>query len=89
MAAQNRRKKEDIENLPYSDAEMEQMLSEEERRVVHDVLNYQQFFLRNGENAEILKPIPYKKLLEVISDYGTCFSGAINSIFGQEKRFYL
>ena len=82
-------KKEDIENLPYSDAEMEQMLSEEERRVVHDVLNYQQFFLRNGENAEILKPIPYKKLLEVISDYGTCFSGAINSIFGQEKRFYL
>lgn len=59
-------------------------------KIISDVNNYYQSFIRNGENAQILKPINQNKIESVLSNYGSEFSRALNSVYESKgKRFRL
>ena len=82
-------KKEDIENLPYINSNISDLLTDTDKNVIDDVLEIQQLFLRNGENSLAVKAIQYKDLKNILSKYGECVSETLNSIFGHDRRFYL
>lgn len=54
-------KKEDIENMPYYQGNMEELLSKPDLNIIKDVLIYYQYFLRNGEGSKSVKSIPKRK----------------------------
>jgi hypothetical protein len=79
-------KKEDIENLPYYQGNMEDLLSKPDINIINDVLVYYQYFLRNGESSKAVKPIPKQEIWSFITNYGSEFSQALNAIYEQENQ---
>lgn len=73
----------DLYNLRYV---TEEFLSDFDYNIVEDVLNFFQKFLRNGENSKALQPIKQHNLFSIISNYGTEFSRALNTIYQNESH---
>lgn len=78
-------KKEDIENLPYYEKGIKTILSDSEKNVVFDTLNFYQKFLRNGENSDAVKPIPLANEFIYMKRYGNEFCKTLNSIYEQDN----
>ncbi|WP_287212056.1 N-6 DNA methylase, partial [Muribaculum sp.] len=79
-------KKEDIENLPYYEKEIKNLLSDFDTNVISDTLNFYQYFLRNGEGSKAVMPIPNKNLHIYMQKYGEEFCRTLNLIYGQENE---
>ncbi|WKS95925.1 HsdM family class I SAM-dependent methyltransferase [Riemerella columbina] len=78
-------KQEDILNLPF-DFNINLLLSEMDNKIISEVNNIMQMFLRNGENSKALQPIKQHNLLSIISNYGAEFSRALNAIYQNKNR---
>lgn len=78
-------KQEDILNLPF-DFNINLLLSEMDNKIISDVNNIMQMFIRNGENSKALQPIKQHNLFSIISNYGTEFSRALNTIYQNESH---
>lgn len=78
-------KQEDILNLPF-DLNINNLLSEFDKKIISDVNNIMQIFLRNGESSKALQPIKQHNLFSIISNYGTEFSRALNTIYQNESH---
>lgn len=79
-------KKEDIENMPYYQGNMEELLSKPDLNIIKDVLIYYQYFLRNGEGSKSVKSIPKQEICSFITNYGSEFSQTLNAIYAQENQ---
>lgn len=79
-------KKEDIENMPYYQGSMEELLSKPDINIINDVLIYYQYFLRHGENSKSVKSIPSQEIYSFITNYGSEFSQTLNTIYAQQNQ---
>lgn len=79
-------KKEDIENLPYYQGSLGELLSEPEINIIKDVISYYQYFLRNGEGSKAVKSIPKQEIRSFITKYGNEFSQTLNALYEQENQ---
>lgn len=79
-------KKEDIENLPYYQGNVEELLSVPDINIINDVLTYYQYFLRNGESSKAVKSIPKQEIPSFIMKYGNEFSQTLNAIYEQGNQ---
>lgn len=71
--------KQDIENLPYPE-KMEQIeLSETEKIVRDDVLDYMQIFIRKGDESELFQRKPTN---EELRKFGSVYCHLLQSIYG-------
>ena len=80
-------KKEDILNLPFSeDQNIMDMLSNFDNKIIGDVTDYMQLFLRNGENSKAVQPINSKNFESIIKSYGNEFCSVLNIMYEEEKK---
>lgn len=78
--------KKDLMALPFSNFS----LSLFDKHIISDVNIYMQDSLRHGEKSKALRQIRQNKLLSVISNYGSEFSRALNTIYeDNDRRFRL
>jgi hypothetical protein len=82
--------KEDIMRLPVIPLKLShELLSEIDQKVISDVNNVMQEFLRKGEKSDAVKPIPLKDN-EPVNNFGNEFSRALNLIYEDgRKKFRL
>lgn len=74
----------DLYNLRYIS---DNSLSEFDNKVIDDVLNYFQKYLRIGESAKAVSPIRGDKNIKtIIGNYGSEFSKALNTIYEENNR---
>jgi Type I restriction-modification system methyltransferase subunit len=78
--------KQDVENLPYHEGKIENLLSISEINTINDVLVYYQYFLRNGENSKAVKSIPKQEILSFITNYGSEFTQTLNAVYEQKNQ---
>lgn len=76
--------KEDIMRLPILDESFK--LSNSEKNVINDVLNYTQYFIRRPETAEALNPL--KDINKEILFFGQEFSNAINDLYSDKNNSF-
>lgn len=76
---------EDIKRLPVFDAES-LSLTNFEKNIINDVIEYTQYFIRRPETALALKPLV--NVENEISFYGQEFSNAINELYSDEINFF-
>lgn len=76
--------KEDISNLPLLDNSFE--LSNKEKNIIYDILEYNQDFLRHGEESFVLNPLLDVK--KEISFYGNEFSRVINDLYADTTNSF-
>lgn len=69
--------KKDIDNLPYPEDEKEFDLSEIEKILVNDVLDYILEFHRKGENSNIVKNVKQEQLRQ----FGEVYCKTLNSVY--------
>lgn len=74
--------KKDLMMLPFSNFS----LSLFDEHIISDVNIYMQDSLRHGEKSKALQQIKQNKLKEVLSNYGTEFSRALNTIYEENNR---
>jgi hypothetical protein len=81
-------KKEDILNLPVNlDIDLKSELSEVDFNIINDVNSVMQYFLRNGENSNAVKPIKNEaELKSTLLKYGEEFSKSLNFVYGRKNR---
>ena len=78
--------KKDLMNLPFGNIS----LSVYDLNIINEVNSYMQDSLRHGEKSKALQKIELKKIESVLSNYGTEFSRALNSVYESHgKRFRL
>lgn len=84
-------KKEDILNFPFSESlNINEILSKYDKKIIKDVTEYLQLFLRNGENSKAVKQISTHEITPIIEDYGNEFSSVLNLMFEDgNKKFHL
>ncbi len=84
-------KKEDILNLPFSEnLNISEILSSFDYKIIADVTDYMQLFLRNGENSKAVQSISEKELKPIIENYGNEFSTVLNLMYEEgNKKFRL
>jgi type I restriction-modification system DNA methylase subunit len=77
--------KNDIDNLPYPEDERELDLSEIEKILIDDVLDYMLDFRRRGENSKAVKPVPVNgKQLE---QFGEIYCKILNMVYEKFKSY--
>jgi hypothetical protein len=76
---------EDIKRLPILDNESF-CLTNTEKNVINDVLDYTQYFIRRPETAEALNPLD--DIMDDIGFYGKQFSGAINELYADDSNSF-
>lgn len=82
-------KKEDILSLPIDfKIKINEYLSEIDNKVISDVNNVMQLFLRQGENSRGAQKIDQKKIKQVFIEYGESFSSIMNNLFGKKEKKY-
>ncbi len=81
-------KKEDILNLPVNlNVNLKNELSEIDINIIDDVNSVMQYFLRNGENSNAVKPFQSDtELKSTLLKYGKEFSKSLNFVYGRKKR---
>ena len=57
------------------------IISESDRKVINDVNEFYQFYLRNGENSKIVKKISKSDEKEVLQNYGDEFASTLNKLY--------
>ncbi|WGH75385.1 hypothetical protein P8625_15130 [Tenacibaculum tangerinum] len=76
-------KKDDLLRVPFF-YELQSLLNEFDIKIISDVNNYFQFFLRNGEKSKAVQRISKNEIQSVILSYGNEFSKILNLLY-QEK----
>jgi hypothetical protein len=76
--------KHDIESLPYPEDETELNLSDLERILMDDVLNYMLDFRRKGENADSEKPVTKSQLKQ----FSNVYCKVLNSVYKNLKPYH-
>jgi len=69
----------DFKNLPFIDDDFS--FSDFDLSIIQDCLNFQRDFFIHGENSKAIKPIGNNKRKEVITNYGSEFSRALNTVY--------
>jgi hypothetical protein len=75
--------KEDIDNLPYPENERELELSNIEKILVDDVLDYMLEFRRKGESSKILRNVKPNQLIQ----FGELYCEILNSVYDNFKPY--
>ena len=75
--------KKDIDCLPYPQSEKELELSDIEKILVDDVLEYMLDFRRKGENSKVLKPVNKLQLLQ----FADIYCSILNSVYKEFKPY--
>jgi hypothetical protein len=66
------------------------ILSELDNKIIADVNNYYQDFIRHGEKSKILKPIEKQNIKSVLMEYGNYFIDTLNFYYKKNiRRFRL
>ena len=78
----------DIYSLPYPEDEEQLSLSNLEKYIFDDVLNYYQWFLRNPETSKAIKPILQSDFNERIQQYNDIFCIMLNSLYKRNGKFF-
>ncbi len=78
--------KKDVMNIPFIEQEIH--LSEFDKKIISDVNNFTQDFIRNGEASKAVKLIPQSKFKNTISDYGQEFSKVLNLIYEDKNKHF-
>lgn len=74
----------DLKNTPY--IEDESLLSDYDKNIIQDCLNFQQSFYINGEGSKATFPIKGENNIKtIIEKYGVEFSRALNIVYGEEQ----
>lgn len=76
---------EDLLSVPFFEEKDNITFSEIEKNIIEYVTNYQQEFIRRGENALIAKPIK-NEIKYIINNYAKGFETIINEVY-QKKQF--
>lgn len=76
--------KEDIDNLPYPEDERELEISNIEKVLLDDVLDYMLEFRRKGENSKILKNVKPNQL----NQFGELYCKILNSVYDNFKPYH-
>lgn len=80
-------KKEDILDFPFiTNTDLCNLLTDQEIKIIKDVNEYSQLFLRHGENSKSVESIPNKELKTLIYNYGDEFSTSLNSLYETKDR---
>jgi len=74
----------DFKSLPFIEEKFS--FSDFDLKVISDSLEFQQDFFIHGEKSKALQQIKQNKLKEVLSNYGTEFSKALNTIYEENNR---
>jgi hypothetical protein len=80
--------KKDFENLRFIDKKIEnkKIFTASDMKIINDVNNYFQDFVRRGENSRVLKQIESKKIKTIIAGYGNVFLEVLNTCYKNDKR---
>ncbi len=80
--------KKDFMNLRFAVGEnkLREIFSIFDKKVISDVNTYFQDFIRHGEKSKALAQIRQNKIESVLSNYGTEFSRALNSVYEDKDR---
>lgn len=82
--------KNDLMQLPFITGNTKSNFSEFDKKIISDVNNYMQDFIRHGESSKALKRILHNKLEAIMINYGAEFSSVLNLIYeNKSKRFRL
>jgi hypothetical protein len=73
----------DLYNVRYF---TENILSEYDNNIIHDVLIFYQDFLRTGENSKAVQPIKQSEFKSIFTNYGTEFSKVLNLMYENDNR---
>ncbi|MDV3753508.1 hypothetical protein CMU20_00590 [Elizabethkingia anophelis] len=74
----------DIKNAPYLEDDF--LLSDYDKNIVQECLDFQQSFFINGEGSKAVSPIKGEKNKKsTIINYGVEFSRALNTVYGEEN----
>lgn len=73
----------DLKNLPF--IEKGYSFSDFDLNIISDCITFQQDFFIHGENSIMIKSIPGSKLENVIKNYGTEFSRALNAVYEEDN----
>lgn len=74
----------DIKNAPYLEDNV--LLSDYDKNIIQDCLDFQQSFFINGEGSKAIFPIKGEKNIKsIIGKYGVEFSRALNTVYGEDK----
>lgn len=77
------KKVKDMENIPFPENINELELSEVEKILVDDVLDYMPDFRNNGENSELMQPVNPNQL----SMFGKTYCKVLNTVYEKFKPF--
>mgnify|MGYP003644908258 FL=1 len=69
--------------MPFIDDDFS--FSDFDLSIIQDCLDFQRDFFIHGENSKAIKPISNNKRKEVITNYGSGFSRALNTVYGVDK----
>lgn len=75
--------KKDIENIPYPENCMELELSDIEKILVRDTLEYMPDFREKGENSVLLKPVD----IDQLNLFGDTFCKILNTVYDKFKPY--
>jgi len=75
-----------IKNLRFLDKESHLTLSSYDKNVIADVNTFMQDFVKYGENSKAIQPIKQNDIKSILTNYGTEFSRALNSIYENNNR---
>jgi len=80
----------DYLNIRYISKNSDFSLSSIDKKVVDDVNNYYQLFIRHGERAKAVQRLKAREKKEILLNYGQEFSKVMNSLYEKAgKRFKL
>lgn len=82
--------KKDILNLPFVQHSESEEFTEFDHKIVHDVNEYMQDYLRYGERSKAVEKIKKRDIKKIVGNYGNQFSKILNIVYqDQDKRFRL
>jgi len=82
--------KKDIMNIPFLSNNNQVKFSDFDNKIISDVNEFMQDFIRHGENSKAVKPIPDGLYEKVLKNYGNEFSKVLNLIYADKnKKFRL
>lgn len=74
----------DIKNVPYLEDDI--LLSDYDKNIIQDCLDFQQSFFINGEGSKAVSSIKGEKNIKsIIGKYGVEFSRTLNTVYGEDN----
>jgi methylase of polypeptide subunit release factors len=75
-----------ILSLPFLNTDLSKIFSDYDINIIRDVNETMQFFLRHGEKSKAVQPIEQREFNAVLTNYGTEFSRALNTVYENNNR---